>query len=234
MRTWLLIVVLLAWMIGLARAGDDWNAAQPEQQDALRRRGNVGAGEAAFEACQGCHRVGALGRADGSYPRLAGQHAEVLIKQMVDVRSGRRGNPKMLPFADRHVLSVQNIADLAAYLQALPVTADNGHGSGEALSAGAAAYGRDCARCHGVAGEGDAVRFFPRLAGQHYHYLLRASRMIRDRERRNSHPEMAELIRGYSDDELAAVADYISRLSTKPIAGDGGVPSAGFSSAPAR
>ena len=212
MRTGLLIMVLLAGVSGLARAGEDWNAPLAELQEALRRQGKVGAGETAFEMCQGCHRVGALGRADGSYPRLAGQHATVLIKQMVDVRAGRRGNPKMLPFADRHVLSVQDIADLAVYLEARPTVADNGRGSGEALSAGAAAYNRDCARCHGLRGEGDARQFFPRLAGQHYRYLLRSSRMIRDRERRNSHPEMAAAIEGYDEADLAAVADYVSRL----------------------
>ncbi|MEY2632733.1 MAG: hypothetical protein RIR00_1387 [Pseudomonadota bacterium] len=191
--------------------------AQPaadEMRQALQLGGRVAAGEEAFAVCQGCHRVGALGREDGSYPRLAGQHASVLIKQITDIRAGRRQNLKMHPFAAENVLGVQDIADIAAYLQQLPVPPDQGRGSGQAaaLAQGRSTYLQDCARCHGSGGEGDAARFMPRLAGQHYRYLLREMRMIRDGERRNANPEMVELIRNRSDDELAAVADAISRF----------------------
>jgi cytochrome c553 len=73
-------------------------------------------------------------------------------------------------------------------------------------------YAKDCAVCHGASGEGKAEQFFPRLSGQHYRYLLRENRLIRNGERRNANPDMANVIRAYSDEELAAVADYISRL----------------------
>ena len=196
----------------LAMADAQWNATYPEKAEALSLKGDVARGEAAFVICQGCHRVGALGRADGSYPRLAGQHATVLIKQLADVRSGRRSNPKMLPFADHQSLSVQEIADIAAFLQQLPVPADQGRGSGTDLIRGAALYEKDCATCHGAHGEGKADQFYPRLSGQHYRYLLRENRLIRNGERRNANPDMADVIRAYSDEDLAAVADYISRL----------------------
>lgn len=201
----------LALAAGSTGAGD-WNAPYPEKAEALAMQGDVVRGEVAFVICQGCHRVGALGRADGSYPRLAGQHASVLIKQLSDVRSGRRSNPKMLPFADHQSLSVQEIADIAAYLQALPVPADQGQGSGEDLVRGGRLYGKDCASCHGAHGEGDAGKFYPRIAGQHYRYLLREGRMIRDGERRNANPDMIEAIRHYADEDIAAVADYMARL----------------------
>jgi cytochrome c553 len=199
-----------------AAAPGDWNTPYPEKSEALATKGDIARGEAAFVICQGCHRVGALGRADGSYPRLAGQHATVLIKQLSDVRSGRRSNPKMLPFADHQSLSVQDIADIAAYLQQLPVPADQGQGDGGDLARGGKLYEKDCATCHGVQGEGKADQFYPRLSGQHFRYLLRESRMIRDGSRRNSNPDMANAIRTYSDDELSAVADYISRLAVTP------------------
>jgi len=52
------------------------------------------------------------------------------------------------------------------------------------------------------------------VAGQHYSYLDQESRLIRDRGRRNANPEMVKAIAGYSDAEIAAVSDYLSRLPT--------------------
>ncbi|MDP2751644.1 MAG: c-type cytochrome, partial [Rhodocyclaceae bacterium] len=130
-----------------------------EQRQALSMKGDPVRGEAAFVICQGCHRVGALGRADGSYPRLAGQHLSVLIKQMTDVRSGQRSNPKMLPFADHQVLTVQEIADIATFLQKLPVPPTQGQGPGNDLERGRALYGKDCASCHGSQGQGEGTKF---------------------------------------------------------------------------
>lgn len=205
------LLICLASTMALATPGN-WNDPYPEKTEALALKGDIARGEEAFVICQGCHRVGALGRADGSYPRLAGQHASVLIKQLVDVRSGRRSNPKMLPFADHQALSVREIADIAAFLQQLPVPADQGQGNGSDLVRGRQLYEKDCATCHGARGEGKAEEFYPRLSGQHYRYLLRETHLIRNGERRNANPEMANNIRAYSDEELAAVADYISRL----------------------
>jgi cytochrome c553 len=195
-----------------ALADPQWNASYPEKTEALALKGDATRGEASFVICQGCHRVGALGRADGSYPRLAGQHATVLIKQLADVRSGRRNNPKMLPFADHRSLSVQDIADIGAFLQQLPVPPDQGQGDGKDLARGRQLYERDCASCHGSDGMGDAAKFYPRVSGQHYRYLVREGRMIRDGERRNTNPDMVGAIKNYSDEEITAVSDYVSRL----------------------
>ncbi len=193
-----------------------WNDMYAEKLQALRATGDPLRGEIAFEICQGCHRAQALGRPDGTYPRLAGQHATVLIKQMTDVRAGRRHNPRMLPFADRHVISPQDIADIASFLQRLPVPPDNGKGDGDRLARGEALYRRDCIDCHGAAGEGDAGKFFPRVSGQHYRYLLREGAEIRDGVRRNANPKMVRVIRPYDDADLRAVSDYMSRFPLKP------------------
>jgi len=212
-RTFGLLCVLIGCTTALAQL--PWNAPDSEKTTALSLKGNVDRGEAAFVICQGCHRVGALGRLDGSYPSLAGQHATVLVKQLVDVRSGRRNNPKMLPFADHQALSVQDIADIAVYLQLLPVPPDHGRGDGKYLTQGQQLYERDCAACHAPNGMGDASRFFPRISGQHYRYLVRESQMIRSGERRNGNPDMISAISHYSDQEIAAVADYVTRLPVR-------------------
>lgn len=215
--------VALALALGLATASaqprdDDegpvyeWNAMQGEKLQALRAQGDAVRGAITFEICQGCHRANALGRPDGSYPRLAGQHDTVLIKQMTDVRAGRRRNDKMLPFVDRHVVGPQDIADIAAYLTRLPVPPNHGKGPGERLEQALLQYRQACQECHGSRGEGDALRFYPRVSGQHYRYLRRELIDIRDGERRNANPRMVKVVRQMSDAELDALADYMSRL----------------------
>jgi len=198
---------------GIESDGYVWNAMYAEKLQALSARGDALRGEIAFEICQGCHRATALGRPDGSYPRLAGQHATVLIKQMTDVRAGRRDNKKMFPFIDKHAVTPQEIADIAVYLQALPVPPDNGKGDGNNLARGEKIYVRDCIVCHGNKGQGDSARFYPRVSGQHYKYLLRESILIRNGDRRNANPDMVSTIKPYDDKDLQAVADYMSRLA---------------------
>lgn len=221
MKTWAWALMLLS--SSFVRATDEdprlieWSRMLPERAQVLSLTPDAPRGEKVFALCQGCHRAGALGRPDGTYPRLAGQHASVLIKQLTDVRAGLRSNPKMLPFADEHELTPQDIADVAAYLQALPVPDSQSHGPGDDLDRAAALYKRDCASCHGARGEGDGEKLYPRLSGQHYRYLLRDGRMIRDGARHNAHPRMVDAIKSYSDDDLAIVSDFISRM--KPDAG---------------
>lgn len=192
-----------------------WNEMYADKLQSLKAKGDVLRGEIAFEVCQGCHRAGALGRVDGSYPRLAGQHATVLIKQMTDVRAGRRDNPKMYPFADKHVIGPQDIADIALFLAKLPAPPNNGKGKGDNLARARKLYDADCASCHGDRGMGDSDKFYPRVAGQHYEYLARESFAIRNGERRNAHPKMVKLIRDYSDADIVIVSDYMSRFDSK-------------------
>lgn len=187
-------------------------AMDSEQLLALSSTGDASRGAIAFEVCQGCHRRGGAGRPNGSYPRLAGQHASVLVKQLHDIQSGRRTNHKMLPFADESTLGPQGIADVAVYLQEQPLRTDNGKGPGTHLERGGQVYEASCARCHGAGGEGDAAQFIPRLAGQHYLYLLREVKAIRDGLRGNSNPEMIGILARHSEEELAAACDYASRL----------------------
>jgi cytochrome c553 len=67
--------------------------------------------------------------------------------------------------------------------------------------------------CHGNHGEGDAEKFYPVLAGQHYEYMLRQIRDISAGRRRNANPDMVKLVKGFSDEDLQAVVDHMSRLS---------------------
>ena len=190
-----------------------WNEMNKEQEETLSLKGNPLRGSFAFEICQDCHRSDASGRVSGASPRLAGQHATVLIKQMTDIRSGLRDNPKMsVIFAD-HVLLPRDIADIAAYLQSLPVPTMIGQGPGTALAHGKEIYDKSCAICHGNNGEGQGEKFYPMVASQHYKYLLREMINMRNETRRNANPKMVKAIKAYNEADLEAVADYMSRLT---------------------
>lgn len=189
-----------------------WNADSGEKKEILKLKGNAERGQEAYRGCQGCHKPNGAGIPDGAYPQLAGQHTSVLIKQMADTREGRRDNPKMFPFAGKHVVTPQEIADIAAYLQGMKIPHDNGKGPGVRLARGKDLYLKDCQTCHGGNGEGSAAKFYPVLAGQHYNYLLREIRDIREGKRRNANPKMVKVVKDYADADAEAVADYMSRL----------------------
>ena len=204
---------------GIESAGYVWNEPDKEKDRILRLEGDAELGKRAYRGCQGCHKPDASGRAEDEYPQLAGQHITVLVKQMVDVRAGRRDNPKMHPFIGDEVISGDDIGDIAAYLSGLPIPATNGKGDGKQLIRGGLLYEEDCAACHGDHGEGKAEEFYPMVAAQHYKYLLRESLAIRDGSRRNAYSKMVRVIRHYTDAEIDAVADYMSRLPPPRVTG---------------
>jgi cytochrome c553 len=191
-------------------------AAEDALAEVLARDGSPARGKAAYATCAVCHLETGAGRSDGTFPRIAGQHERVLVKQLVDVREGRRANPVMKPHADA-LLDAQEIADVAAFVAALPPPSEVGRGEGSDLARGESLYRRDCAACHGERGQGDGDSFVPMLAGQHYAYLLRQIRAIGAGRRGNAHPVMEALAARYTDAELRAVVDYAGRL---PGAGD--------------
>jgi cytochrome c553 len=121
-------------------------------------------------------------------------------------------------FADRrHLEDAQQIADVAAYAAALraPVPAA-ATGDGRLLAQGAAAWFRDCERCHGASGRGDGDRLLPVLGGQHRAYLERQMRDTAEGRRPNMDAGHATLLRRSSAAEIAGMADYLSRLRKAP------------------
>jgi cytochrome c553 len=200
---------------GLQLAGARWNLGSVEQNQALKLRGDPARGESAFQVCLGCHQPDGGGQQDGLFPRLAGQHQTVVIKQLADIRLGRRDVPIMYPFAST-IGGAQELADLAAYVATLKPRAPQGRGPGTDLDQGHRLFLRDCAMCHGPQGEGSAEKFYPRLEGQHFKYLLRQVVDVKTGARRNANPEMTRILRAYTQADLTAVSDWASRL--EPVA----------------
>ncbi len=182
-------------------------------ETALKLTPDIDNGRQLYKLCVTCHGPEGWGSQNGSYPQIAGQLPDVTIKQMSDIRAGNRDNPIMRAFTTERVLGgPQDIADVAGYIATLPMTANNGQGSGRYIAMGKEIYQFDCADCHGESGEGDAKKHAPVLYGQHYQYLVRQYRWIRDGRRRNANKEMVEQIQNYSLREEKAVLAYTASL----------------------
>lgn len=107
--------------------GQYYARQQPIQQPVEGTAAQIQAGKTIAEngvpaksvpACFSCHGTDALG--NGGFPRLAGQHADYLAKQLgiFQRTDGRPEGAVMKVVA--HELSRDNILDVAAFLQALP------------------------------------------------------------------------------------------------------------------
>lgn len=74
--------------------------------------GDAAAGKSKSTVCAACH--GPDGNSPNPmWPKLAGQHAPYLVKQLKDFKSGARKDPVMSPMA--MPLSEQDMENLAAY-----------------------------------------------------------------------------------------------------------------------
>ena len=195
----------------LAASPDE--VAQAEYDEVMALTPDLENGRKVYLTCAVCHRPEGWGSVDGTYPQIAGQISTVIIKQLADIRARNRDNPLMYPFSVPRILGgSQNIADVAAYVSALPMNPRNGVGPGSDLAHGRALYEENCVKCHGDQGQGDHKEHMPALAGQHYQYLMRQFDMIRSGRRKNSDPKMVKQIEGFSRRDQAAVLDYTSRL----------------------
>ncbi len=190
-----------------------WMKTGGEREKALELKPDLVHGKDVYEVCSACHMPEGWGRADGTFPELAGQHRSVLIKQLTDIREGNRDNPTMYPFAlTSEIGGEQSVTDVTAYIQKLPMNPENGVGPGTDLAHGEKLYKDNCVRCHGATGEGDGAKFYPRIQGQHYEYLLRQYKWIKEGKRRNANPDMMAQIKDFSDKDTIDVLDFVSRL----------------------
>jgi cytochrome c553 len=168
-------------------------------------------------ACVSCH--GAAGNSTISVnPKLAGQHESYIYKQLVDFTTPERNQPVMTTYAK--MLSDADKKNIAAYLGA-QVSKPGAAKNKDTIDLGKKIYRGGiaskqvaaCASCHGATGNGIPVQY-PRIAGQHQDYTVAQLTMFRSTKadaRKNS-AQMHTIAARMSDDEIAAVADYIAGL----------------------
>jgi cytochrome c553 len=206
-------VVTTVFALAAAQGGYAQDKATPKP-DLAKGQQIVG------QVCAACH--GTDGNSTiGANPKLAGQHADYLIKQLVDytIKPGAqkpaRENSVMAGFAA--TLSEADRRDVAAFLAVqkpkLGVARNR-----DTLALGQQIYRTGivektvpaCAGCHSPNGAGIPSQY-PRLAGQHAEYTEAQLKAFRDGVRRNNAP-MMQIAARLSDAEIKAVADYIAGL----------------------
>jgi len=182
-------------------------------EQALSHTPNLEQGKMLYRSCAACHTPEAWGTPTGRFPQLAGQHQRVLLKQLADIHLGNRDNPTMVPFTNAVFANgSQALANVTAYISQLPMVPNNSIGYGMGLEEGKQLYADNCVKCHGENGQGDSHKFYPRIHGQHFNYLLRQLQWIKAGKRRNADEKMVRQIANFSQEQLVAIADYVSRL----------------------
>lgn len=185
----------------------------------VQAAGDAAAGQAASVTCAGCHGPDGNSMAP-MWPKLAGQGADYLVKQLQDFKAGKRTDPMMsgmaMPLTDEAMLN------LAAYFSSQKISAGV-PGSAEQVALGKQIYTAGladkgvaaCTACHGVDGKGNAAAKFPALAAQHSAYVVKQLQAFRDGARNNDMNEMMRgVAKGLTDAQMEAVAAYISSLSS--------------------
>lgn len=176
------------------------------QDDEARARQIIGG------SCFLCH--GAEGEsASEVFPRLAGQNAEYIAKQLENFKSGKRQSTAMAPMVEK--LTPEDMAALGRFYASRPPHQE------AAKDAPLAAVGQyiyqvgnrfsgvpACATCHGADGAGSNA--LPRLAGQHAAYLDKQLRQFGQRARNNDNAVMHAVVEKLTPLEMAAVAEYLS------------------------
>ncbi|HEU4624136.1 MAG TPA: c-type cytochrome [Steroidobacteraceae bacterium] len=186
--------------------------AKQELQAALAKTPNLDHGAELFQSCAACHGASGGGSAEGDVPRIAGQHSTVIVRQLVDYRHEARWDIRMEHYAGRKLLEdPQSIADVAAYISQLGGEQPRNVGNGELVQHGAAVYAAKCAECHGAMGEGSGTDRVPRLAGQHYSYLLRQMYDAVDGRRPNFSRSHVRLLAKLERDDFVGIADFLAR-----------------------
>lgn len=187
--------------------------AARELERALKLKPDLDHGLEVYRDCALCHTPEGWGMKSGLVPQIAGQHKEVVIKQLADIRAGNRDAHLMIPYASIEAIGgAQSVADVAAYIDTLEISTAGGKGPGKDLENGQRIYAQQCASCHGEQGEGDASTHAPRIQAQHFKYLVRQFESIRDGRRKNADTEMRKLIEKMDEQQMTAVLDYVSRL----------------------
>ena len=170
--------------------------------------------------CAQCHAFNGVSDASGAFPRLTGQSAYYLAKQLRDFALGERASAIMSPIAK--ALSPDDVADVAAYFATvnapfLPLKTGDAtlikHGEELAKIGSAERRIQNCDNCHGPEGAGEPPAI-PYLAGQYSHYIAFTLQMWQQGFRKNSLNTMGVIAKKLDDREIAAVAAYYQQVQS--------------------
>ena len=183
----------------------------------LLAEGDAAAGQAKSALCGSCHGV------DGNSlmamnPKLAGQSARYMVKQLQEFKSGARESAIMASMVLS--LSDQDMEDIAAWYSSQQPTIQGANPESIELAERLYRGGNPeiavaaCSACHSPTGKGNAPAGFPLLSGQHAEYTLQQLKNFRSGARQNDGSAMMRtVVERLTDKELEALASYVSGLN---------------------
>ena len=179
--------------------------------------------QAKVAMCVGCHGiVGYQASFPQVYkvPKIAGQNAKYIAAALHAYKTGDRKHPSMQSIADG--LTEQDIADISVHYQDLGKAdrkplADKPSREPDAKVA-ALLQKAACASCHGANFSKPLDPSYPKIAGQHSDYLfvaLKAYKAENNPDFGRSNGIMGAIAKQFSNNELKAIARYVSSLDTE-------------------
>jgi len=180
--------------------------------------GNAAAGQAKAGVCVGCHGVGG-NSVNPAWPKLAGQHAGYIAKQLGDFKGGKRMEPMMLGMVAG--LSKTDMENLGAFFSEQKMTtvgatdkalAEEGEliYRGGITKTGVGA----CMGCHGPSGKGIAPHY-PSVSGQHAAYTEKQLLAFKKGDRANDNKVMQGIAFRMSEHQIKAVSAYMQGLTSR-------------------
>ena len=160
------------------------------------------------EACLACHGPGG-NSAQPIYPVLAGQTARYLYLQMRDFQEGRRSDPAMSPMVAG--LTRDEMREIADWFAAQKTVPQAFKPDPEKARLGKLKSDETlCTMCHlgGFKGQNE----IPRVAGQHYAYIVKQLSDFKARRRTNDAGNMTSVSSTLSDTDIENIANYIAGL----------------------
>ena len=173
------------------------------------RAADVAAGKQKAEMCVGCHGDNGISQIE-NIPSLAGQLDQFIQWQLVYFRAGSRKNEQMQPAVEQ--LNNEDIRNLGAYFASLtPPKGPQDDNPDLSEKGKQAAAGRRCASCHTDSYAG--TKAVARVAGQREDYLIKALHDYKSGVRSGGgQAAMADVAYPLSEEEITALAHYLSRL----------------------
>jgi cytochrome c553 len=161
------------------------------------------------QVCTVCHGV------DGNsptavVPSIAGQPRQFIVTALYMFREGRRSSTLMAPFAEK--LSNADLNDLAAWFSAQKLAPPAKKPTPENVALGKAITEKNnCVACHTATLVGQ--QHIPRLAGQHYDYLLAQLKQFKASTRGDFDGTMTSAAQALSAADIDVLAEYLSTLA---------------------
>ncbi len=205
-----------------------WLATQPTFAETRNMvAANPAAGQAQYALCATCHGQQGEGNLALNSPKLTGQPAWYIERQLQYFKNGVRGGEgdvfglQMAPMAAT-LIDDEAVRNMAAYIASLPDAPAERTVTGD-IANGRDIYDRNCAACHLDDGSGTWYTDAPPLAGQNDWYLVTQLSNFQSRVR-GMHPDdtfgeqMVQMATAMADEEeIRDVAAYINTLSSSRI-----------------